>query len=90
MFNLEIDDLAEKPYISQKKYFYEFVANVLRYNIGILILTSMEAVRDLTPYSDRSLWHWDGPNIELKCQSVRSLYGVWPLRASMEVQNDHH
>ena len=37
MFNLEIDDLAEKPYIPQKKYFYEFVANVLRDNIGILI-----------------------------------------------------
>ena len=32
---------------------------------------------------------WDGPNIELKCQSERSLYGIWPLRASMEVQNDH-
>ena len=37
MFNLEIDNLAEKPYIPQKKYFYEFVANVLRDNIGILI-----------------------------------------------------
>ena len=38
MFNLEIDDLAEKPYIPQKKsYFYEFVANVLRDNIGIII-----------------------------------------------------
>ena len=38
MFNLGIDDLAEKPYI------------------------------------------------ELKCQSVHSLYGVWPLTASMEVK----
>ena len=37
MFNLEIDDVAEKPYIPQKSYFYEFVANVLGYNIGILI-----------------------------------------------------
>ena len=37
MFNLEIDNLAEKPYIPQKKKIYEFVANVLRYNIGILI-----------------------------------------------------
>ena len=37
MFNLETDDLALKPYIPQKKYFYEFVANILRDNIGILI-----------------------------------------------------
>ena len=37
MFNLETDDLALKPYIPQKKYFYEFAANVLRDNIGILI-----------------------------------------------------
>ena len=48
MFNLEIDDLAQKPHIPQKNYFYEFVANVLRDNIGILILTSMEAVRGHT------------------------------------------
>ena len=53
MFNLGIDE----PYIPQKKYFYEFVANVLRDNIGILILTSMEAVRGHTLYSDRTLWH---------------------------------
>ena len=32
---------------------------------------------------------WDGPNIELKCESVRSLYGVWPLTASMEVKNNY-
>ena len=32
---------------------------------------------------------WDGLNVELKCQSVRSLYGVWPLTASMEVKNNH-
>ena len=32
---------------------------------------------------------WDGPNIELKCQSVRSLYGVWPLTAFMEVKNKY-
>ena len=38
MFNLGIDDLAEKPYIPQKNHFNEFVANVLRDNIGILIL----------------------------------------------------
>ena len=37
MFNLEIDDLAKKPYSHKKKYFYEFDANVLRDNIGILI-----------------------------------------------------
>ena len=38
MFNLEIDDLAEKPYITHtKRNFYEFAANVLRKNIGILI-----------------------------------------------------
>ena len=37
MFNLGIDNLAEKPYIPQKNYFYEFVANVLRDDIGILI-----------------------------------------------------
>ena len=38
MFNLEIDDLAEKPYIPQKKnYFHEFVANFLRDNMGIII-----------------------------------------------------
>ena len=38
--NLGTDDLAVKPYIffcAQKKYFYEFVANVLHDNIGILI-----------------------------------------------------
>ena len=37
MFNLRIDDLAEKPYISQQFYFYEFVANFLRDNIGMII-----------------------------------------------------
>ena len=38
MFNLEIDDLAKKPYNPQKiTYFHEFVANVLHDNIGILI-----------------------------------------------------
>ena len=37
MFNVETDDLALKPYIPHKKNFYEFVANVLRDNIGILI-----------------------------------------------------
>ena len=37
MFNVGIDDLAEKPYIPQKIYFYEFVANVLHDDIGILI-----------------------------------------------------
>ena len=34
MFNVEIDDLSEKPY---KIYFNEFVANVLRDDIGIVI-----------------------------------------------------
>ena len=28
-------------------------------------------------------------NIELKCQSVQSLYGVWPRTASMEVKNKY-
>ena len=37
IFNVVTDDLAEKPYIPQKNYFYEFVANVLRDNIDILI-----------------------------------------------------
>ena len=37
MFNLGIDDLAKKPYIPQKNYFYEFVSNVLRDNTGILV-----------------------------------------------------
>ena len=37
MFNLGIDDLAEKPYIPIFFYFYEFVANVLRDDLGILI-----------------------------------------------------
>ena len=31
----------------------------------------------------------DEPNVELKCQSVRSLSGVWPLTASMEVKNKY-
>ena len=54
MFNLEIDNLAEKPYIPQKNYFYEFVANVLRDNIGILIF---DLHGGQTSYSDRTLWH---------------------------------
>ena len=32
---------------------------------------------------------WDGTNVEFTCQSVRSLYGVWPLIASMEVKNKY-
>ena len=27
---------------------------------------------------------WDGPNVELKCQSVWSLNDVWPQTASTE------
>ena len=57
MFNLEINDLAMKTYISQKNYFYEFVAYVLHDDIVILILTSMEAVRGQIPYIDRTFWH---------------------------------
>ena len=34
MFNLDTDNLALKPYIAPKGYFNEFVANVLRDNIG--------------------------------------------------------
>ena len=37
MANVVTDNLALKTSIPQKKYFYEFVANVLRDNIGILI-----------------------------------------------------
>ena len=37
MFNGVTDDLTAKPYIPQKNYSYEFVANVLRDDIGILI-----------------------------------------------------
>jgi hypothetical protein len=37
MFNLAIDDLAMKPYILNKILLYEFVANVLRDDIGIAI-----------------------------------------------------
>ena len=36
MFNVEIDNLAIKPYIPHKVYFNEFAANVLRGNIGIV------------------------------------------------------
>ena len=36
MFNGETDDLAAKPYIPQKKYFNESVANALRGNIGMV------------------------------------------------------
>ena len=48
MFNGAIVDLAEKPYIPQKIYFNEFVANVMRDVRGIFFLTSevMEAPRD--------------------------------------------
>ena len=48
MFNGAIFDLAEKPYIPQKNYFNEFVANVMRDVIGILFLTFnlMEATSD--------------------------------------------
>ena len=28
-------------------------------------------------------------DVELKCQNVRLLYGVWPLTASMEVKNNY-
>ena len=35
MFNGVVDDLAMKPYIPHKIDFNEFVANVLRDNIGI-------------------------------------------------------
>ena len=73
MFNLEIDDLAEKPY------FYEFVANVLRDNIGILILTSMEAVRGQTPYSDHTLWHFNsmfGPSHSAKVCGRCMVFGL--------------
>ena len=37
MFNLEIDDLAEKLYIPQKKYFYEFVAKSFLFYLALEI-----------------------------------------------------
>ena len=37
MFNVEIDDLARKPYIPHKNLLNEFAANALRDNIGIVI-----------------------------------------------------
>ena len=58
MFKLEIDDLAEKPYIPQKKI---TAMNLLQMSCVItyayLFLTSMEAVRGHTPYRDHTLWH---------------------------------
>ena len=44
MFNGTTDDLATKPYIPQKNYFNESVANALRGNIGIIIFV-MEVFR---------------------------------------------
>ena len=74
----------------KKNYFYEFVANVLRDNIGILIFDLHGGCqRPHTIQRPHTLALWDGPNIEVKCQSVRSLYGVQPLTASMEVKNNH-
>ena len=74
----------------KKKYFYEFVANVLRDNIGILIFDLHGGCqRPNTIQRLHTLAMQDGPNIELKCQSVRSLYGVWPVTASMEVKNKY-
>ena len=35
--DVEIVSITTKPYIPQKIYFYEFVANVLHDNIGIII-----------------------------------------------------
>ena len=70
-----------------KLYFNEFVANVLRDNIGILIFDLHGGCqRPHTIQRPLTLALWDGPNIELKCQSERSLYGVWHLTASMEVK----
>ena len=72
-------------------YFNEFVANVLRDVIGIVIFDLHgDSYRPHAIQRPLTLALWDGPNIELKCQSVRSLYGVWPLTASMEVKNVHH
>ena len=46
MLNGAIVDLAKKPYIPQKFYFNEFVANVMRDVIGIVIFDLLEASRD--------------------------------------------
>ena len=54
--------------------------------LAYLFLTSMEAVRGRTPYSDRTFWHC---GMDRMCQSVRSLYGFWPLTASMVVKNKY-
>ena len=71
-------------------YFNEFIANVLRDNIGIIIFDLHGGcLRPNTIQRLHTLALWDRPNIELKCQSVRSLYGVWPLTASMEVKNKY-
>ena len=51
----------------------------------------MEAVRSQTPYTHfgtltQCLVH---PTVPTQCQSVWSLYGVWPLTTSMEIKNKY-
>ena len=75
----------------RKIYFYEFVANVLCDDIGILIFEIHRGCQlPKTIQQPQTFALSDGQNIELKCQSERSLYGVWPLTASMEIKNVHH
>ena len=85
MFNL-----AEKPYIPQKNLLLWICCKCLawwhRHTYFWPPLRLLEA-KHHTATTHLALW--DGPNIELKCQSVRSLYGVWPLTASMEVKNKY-
>ena len=49
-------------------------------------IRDMEA--DLT-FISFGMQNWHCGIIELKCQIVGSLYGVWPLTASMEVKNKY-
>ena len=59
MSNLEIDDLAEKPYIPQKNTSMNFLQMSCVITWAYLFLTSMKAVRGQTPYSNRTLWHFN-------------------------------
>ena len=52
----------------------------------------MEALRGQTPYSDRTLWHFNsmfGPSLSAKVCGHCIVYSVWPLTASMEVKNKY-
>ena len=65
-----------RNHTSHKKfYFNEFVANAMRDVIGIVIFDLHGSCqRPHTIQRPHTLALWDGPNVELKCQSVRLLY----------------